>query len=495
MKKIFAVFQSFLMTVVPALPLYAFVVIALFFLESWYDNIFFPTNLLIIVFCFPLFYMGFSGAASILGSFKVALGGFIGGETDSIELESVGSGYFRIKIITAEDKKVGKMILILLGGVLLSPFVIIAWIIQVGRIILSQSYCDKINAIFNESKKSILLFVSLALVGSIVPFANEGILRIQDSIYSVDKFEFEFVDFSYNGEEWAGFNNVKYSYTLKYAFQNNGKKLGSISGDIIIENQEGVKFVLEDRWLSVYGQTSQKDFEKHFVEYYFYVLDDKTEINSMLKSDNADIKISLVIYEANWDKGMGNGTRDYEDGQQIVIKDFGVLDVQQPQLPNDGANGNQDENTNELNYQQAISLYNNGEYEKALAIFQGLGNYKQSADYISNCEDKLFYVQMENDLHNVAGSVAVLPDNYQLSGSYSSNYYIYYKYDYFMGFSADFSCDQNEMQSCLNSFSTKLINNGYSCLSEGVYQKENTIILLSYFEGDNYFTYQAFKTE
>lgn len=132
-------------------------------------------------------------------------------------------------------------------------------------------------------------------------------------------------------------------------------------------------------------------------------------------------------------------------------------------------------------------------YEQALIAFNKLGDYKLSLDYVTRCEDKLFYIQMEKELIAVAGENAILPDDYELYISYSSNDTIYYKYDTYIGFSADFYCDRYEMLSYLKEFDKKLVNNAYSLLNEGVYKKESTIIQFFYFEGDDYFTYQAFK--
>ena len=486
MSKISAIVKSFITTVCPAFPIYFFTYIGLFVYLDWIENIFFPAGMLIYVFLFPLFYMVFCGGVNCFKALGLAFMGFKGELQDSYYVEKDKSDNINIKVVKSRDKGLTNAALYMIGGIIVSPLVIIVWIIQIFRIIMSQPYCETINKTFNENRSGAIFYLCLSIASILICCSNFAILPLQDKKYSVDSFNFEYVSFEYTGKEWG----EKWQYDLKYEFQNNGSKLGKLHGDIIIEGRNGLQYKIEDKNLTVYSASLYyPDFNKQLVYYYFYVPKAEVELNNMLKSNNNDFKIYLSVSYSDWDS---NRIRNYKNGKQIILKDFGNNNqFPTPQKPDSGE-GTEISST-EQKYQQAITLYNSGEYEQALAKFNELGNYKQSVNYVTKCEDKLFYVQMEKDLVSVAGNNAILPNNYELYFSYSKDYYIYYDYDYHLGFSADLYSSQLDIQSFLNNFETKLVNNGYSCLSSGVYKKDNTVILLGYFEGDSYFTYQAFK--
>lgn len=491
MSKISAILKSFVMTVVPAIPLYFFTYFGIFKYSYWYEEIFFPTNLLIIIVLLPLIYMSICGAMEVIKALKISLVE-VGGEKDSYVIRSNGMGTYRITKISAADKKNSKFLLILFEGILLSPFVIILWLIQTVKIILSNKYCEEINQLFNNSRYNILLYCLFVVIACPSPFINDAILAGQDRVYSVANFEYSYVELSCTGKEWEGFSNESYIYDLKYNFKNTSKKAGGLRGSIVIESRNcNAKFELRDKNLTVYAPPlQQRDFEKHEVYYYFYVPISETNVNNMLQSNLNDVKIYLDVKESNWGD---NKVRHYKEGEVVILKDFGALSNENP-LPNPGGGaGSQETNTIETKYQNAITKYNQGDYEGAKAIFSSLGNYKQSLDYVELCEDKVFYKTMEQALVNVAGSNAILPNDYSLYTSYSENEYIYYNGSYRLGFCADLYSNSVEIEEYINSFISTLVNNGYSNIDDGTYKKGNTIIQIGYFDGDSYFTYQAFK--
>lgn len=150
----------------------------------------------------------------------------------------------------------------------------------------------------------------------------------------------------------------------------------------------------------------------------------------------------------------------------------------------------------ENNYKEAVSLYNQGKYSEAQVIFESLGEYKDSAWYADQCENKAFYQEMETHLHDVAGSNAILPDNYTLYLAYNYNDYFYYNHTEYRAFFCDFRISASEESSYISKFKTKLISNGFTAMDNNTYKKGSTMIYISDIqEGytDNYINYYAWK--
>lgn len=499
--KLKAIGKSFLMTAVPTFPILTCVYVAGWCLFDKWNNLPFWCQIIVWISALFLFVVAVLSATCFQNVLKMLKWNRLsnktaewlqskGEEKHSLELVKVGSDYeIREKV---EKKDSGKAAILFFAGILLSPIVLLFWVYQVFKILFSNDYSDFINSFFDEiGAKEVFKFVVVIIISVIFAFSGDLLLMSQDAKYTPDMFNFTYVSLEYDGDDWGG-NLLGQSsvYYLRYEFQNTGKIKGGLEGDIIIEGRDGTKLELKDENLSVYP-SNERDFEKHLVEDYIYVSKSDLATNNMLKSDSKDIKITLVIKVAGWEGGL---VREYDEGKQVVLKNFGETSgSQQPGQPPQQGGTSGGVQTTEQKYQQAISLYNNGKYAEALEIFEDLNNYKQSADYIDACEEKLFYVQMENELASVAGSNAILPDNYMLQTSYSANEYILYNGNYYLGFYADFYCHRLNMQEYIYGFITKLINNGYSYVSDGVYKKANTIVQFGYFEGDDYFTYQAFK--
>ena len=153
-------------------------------------------------------------------------------------------------------------------------------------------------------------------------------------------------------------------------------------------------------------------------------------------------------------------------------------------------------NYKETSYQNAINLYNSGKYAEAKEIFDALGNYRDSASYSDKCEDKVFYQQMENYLHEVAGNNAILPDNYVLYLGYTQNDWFYYEYEDYRAFSADFVVDDSQVNTYLNNFRNKLTSNGFTAVNANIYKKGSTMIYFSDIQegySSKYIDYYAWK--
>lgn len=486
--KLKAIGISFLVTVVPALVFFSSCMMAGIIFNNVISDLFFPLSILGIVLCIPT---GILFTLSLLGGGKC------------MEVVNANLVVFKIdgKLYTIDTNPSqtsaakGGFVLSLFIFLLTVPISVLIWLASSIIMFFNE---NKANIVIENSKKyfkKMFLLLGASVAGLGLSCVNFGLVGLQDAKYTPEMFNFTYVSLEYDGDDWGG-NLLGQSsvYYLRYEFQNTGKIKGGLEGDIIIEGRDGTKLELKDKVLSVYP-SNERDFEKHLVEDYFYVSKSDVKTNDMLKSNSNDIKITLVIKVAGWEGGsIEPKVREYDEGKQVVLKNFGETSgSQQPGQPPQQGGTSGGVQTTEQKYQQAISLYNNGKYAEALEIFEDLNNYKQSADYIDACEEKLFYVQMENELVNVAGSNAILPDNYLLQTSYSANEYILYNGNYYLGFYADFYCHRLDMQEYINNFITKLINNGYSYVSDGVYKKANTIVQFSFFEGDDYFTYQAFK--
>lgn len=136
-----------------------------------------------------------------------------------------------------------------------------------------------------------------------------------------------------------------------------------------------------------------------------------------------------------------------------------------------------DSSSLENNYQYAISLFNNGDYLLAKEIFKSLDDYKDSYNYVVLCDDKYYKKELENNLHNIAGNSAVLPDNYEIYLSYSTNSSIYYNNVYY---DSVFSCDLLVNSSnYIEEFNNKLLNLGFTKVEENTYKKGLTIIKIT----------------
>lgn len=150
----------------------------------------------------------------------------------------------------------------------------------------------------------------------------------------------------------------------------------------------------------------------------------------------------------------------------------------------------------EVSYQKALNLFNAGNYNKAKELFDCLASYKDSEQYATVCEDKIFCINMENSLYEVAGSSAILPDNYDIYASYSQNQTFYYQSYSYSAFYCDLTVTQEQKNTYLTNFKNKLHYNGFVQVDDNIYKKNSTMISFSNVkEGyvGNYIDYYAWK--
>lgn len=483
MIKLKAIGMSFLITVGPAVVVFACLMMAVPVVDIAFNELFSPLSFLGLICALPIgivMFVAFWGGIKCCGVVYSNLVIFkVDGNFHTVDMNPGATS----------SAKLG-FVLSLIAFLLMIPISLFIWLASSVVILFSKKRAEFIIENSSVSINKLFLLIIVCVGSLALSCINFGLVALQDLKYSVNNFQFNYNCFEYTGtEKGFGISGEKCRYELKYDFQNLGNKSGWIYGDIVIESENGLKYIIEDKNLSTYNAPDyQPDFDKHIVLFYFYIPTEKEKLNNMLRSNIDDLKITLVVNSSNWGYGWGaSRTRTYQNGKRIILKDFGEINGNKP------SEENSSEVTIEQKYQEAIILYNNAMYEQALNSFTNLGDYKLSLDYVAQCEDKLFYIKMEKDLINVAGENAILPDNYVLYISYNTNYGIYYKYDYYIGFSADFCCSYDDIKSYLNEFDKKLVNNDYSLLSEGVYKKDSTVIQFFYFEGNDYFTYQAFK--
>ena len=501
--KLKAIGKSFLLTALPTFP-----PIATFYIAGWcsdrWNELFFWTGLLSLIFVVFLGVVAILSAAcfqNVLDMIKWnrlsnATAEWLqskGEKKRSLVFVKVGEDYEIKEKVEKENS--GKAGILFFAGILLSPVVLLFWVYQVFKILFSNNYSDFINSFYDERSKDIVKFVIVIILSVVMAFSSELMLVLQDAKYSVNNFDFKYVSFEYGGDDWGGNNLGQCSvYYLTYEFQNVGNIKGGLSGDIIAELKTGEKIkIISNDSLTPYYPSYERDFERYSRNCYWYLPLSNIQANNTLKNNLNEVKIYALVTYAGWEGGVIESQgRTYDNPVEIVIKDFGVGGQTQSPGQTGGDNSGTELST-EQKYQQAITYYNNGQYEQALEIFGNLGDYKQSSDYVLACEEKLFYVQMEKDLYSVAGNNAILPDNYLLNLSYSANEYTYYSGNYYLSFYANFYCHRLEMQEYLNNFITKLICSGYSYVNDGVYKKDNNIIKFEYFEGLDSFDYYAFK--
>lgn len=486
LNKLKAIGISFLVTVVPAAVLFICCMTAGVVFNEVFEDLFFPLSILGILFGIPI---------GIVCALALNCGGkMLGVVNSNLVIFKAGNNIYKIDTNPSQTSAAKSgMIVSILIFLLIVPITLLIWLVSSVVLLCSEKRANIVIKNSKDSSKKALFLLGACTISLGLFCANFGLRALQDAKYDVNAFTFEYVSLEYHGDEWSGNLLGEASlYYLKYEFQNEGKVKGGLEGNIIIESIDGDKLELKDQTLTVYP-ANEDDFEKHLVEYYFYVSKTEENVNDMLKFQKDKIKISLVVKMAGWEGGfIESRLRVYDNGKQIVLKDFGVGGQDQSPSQTGGDNSGT-EFTTEQKYQQAITYYNNGQYKQALEIFESLSGYKQSSDYFLACEEKLFYMQMENDLYIVAGNNAILPDDYLLNLAYSVNEYAYYNGNYYLSFYANFYCHRLEMNEYLNDFISKLIYNDYLYLSDGVYKKGDTVIMFAYIDGLDSFDYYAFK--
>lgn len=317
LNKLKAIGISFLVTVVPAAVLFICCMTAGVVFNEVFEDLFFPLSILGILFGIPI---------GIIFALALNCGGqMLGVVNSNLVIFKAGNNIYKIDTNPSQTSAAkGGMIVSILIFLLIVPISVLIWIASSLVMLFSE---ERANIVIENSKdsfkKALLLLVGCTISSGLF-CANFGLRALQDAKYDVNAFTFEYVSLEYHGDEWGG-NLLGESslYYLKYEFQNEGKVKGGIEGNIIIESIDGDKLELKDQTLTVYP-ANEDDFEKHLVEYYFYVSKTEENVNDMLKFQKDKIKISLVVKMAGWEGGfIESRLRVYDNGKQIVLKDFG----------------------------------------------------------------------------------------------------------------------------------------------------------------------------
>lgn len=314
MKKLRAIGVAFVVTVGPALVLFVSVMLGVPIVKAS-DDLFFPLSILGVLLNIPL------GIVAVMAIY---------GGSFCVNIVYSNLRFFKVQDTIVEvdvnpsatsTAKFG-FVLSLIMFFLMVPISLVLWLITSVFIVCDDKYADKvIGGGLKSSAKFLRLFLVCVLALGIA-CANFGLKSVQDAEYSIDGYTFEYVEFSHTGTERRSPVLTVENYDLKYKFRNNTKKECSLRGKIVIETRNlRVKYELKDKSLTVFENYYEQDFEDHLVYYHFFIDSGETEINNALRQDIEDIKIYLIVENANW----GNGkTRDYDDGKIIVLKDFGT---------------------------------------------------------------------------------------------------------------------------------------------------------------------------
>lgn len=112
----------------------------------------------------------------------------------------------------------------------------------------------------------------------------------------------------------------------------------------------------------------------------FVLTIDERESDKTLALYNASISKLQIEYKLTKITFDTYETQTYSESYQ-VIKPYGSY--------GGDTSGEEQEKINEQKYQQATSLFNQGKYEEALAIFETISFYKDSSTYITNCRNAI----------------------------------------------------------------------------------------------------------
>ena len=381
--KLKAIGISFLVTVSPAAVVFACCMFAGVIFNDVYNALFFPTSLLGILLLIPI---GIVCAFALSGGVSC-----VSIVYSNLAIFKFGDNIYKIDANpnVSSSAKLGFIISIVMF-LLMIPISVLIWIASSIVILFSQR---RTKVVLENSKDSFkkLAIVLVGCIGALgLGCINFGLLALQDAKYSVDNFDFKYISFEYDMEDWGGNLLGQCSvYYFTYEFQNTGTVKGGLSGDIIIEIKNGEKIkIISDEGLTPYP-SSEDDFEKHVRKTYLYVPVSNTQANNTLKNNLNDVKIYALVTYAGWEGGfIESRGRNYDNPIEIVIKDFGVGGKTQSPGQTGGENPGTGL-TNEQKYQQAKGLYNQGKYQEAYDIFIQLGSYSDSSIWANNCEEKM----------------------------------------------------------------------------------------------------------
>ena len=159
---------------------------------------------------------------------------------------------------------------------------------------------------------------------------------------------------------------VGFYFTIK---NNSPYDVEDLSIDYIVEIKE-----TNFKWsYSVEFYPSKTLFTKGSTLKFITNIDERTsnEMISLYYSTFEKLQVQCRITEIEF----ADGVSKVYDEEFAIIKRF-------------GSSGNEDiDKEIENSYQKAISLYESGKYEEALAIFKTISSYKESQEYIKKCED------------------------------------------------------------------------------------------------------------
>lgn len=294
--------------------------------------------------------------------------------------------------------------------------------------------------------------------------------------YSAENFTLKVVSKTndkFNESLADGYIGAGYYYTFKFEITNQSPyTTNKIVGNMDVLNSNGK--VLSTSVITLTGSLDSGTTKSWDVQLNVSKGDEAKEIwNTPLDLLEITFKITNISFQDGTNKR-------YSDTKNVVIHS-----VSKNIDKNDSA---------ESKYQYALSLFESKKYEEAMQIFTSLDSYKQSIEYATICEQKIFYSTMKKKLKYIAGDDVILPDNCEVF-SYSEYQYTYFQGKEYPCFFADVSVAKNDTNYLVN-FRQKLISNGYIQINEFEYTKGYTVVQFSDLQegySDNNINYYAFS--
>ena len=250
----------------------------------------------------------------------------------------------------------------------LQPISLLFWL---GLLIVMAGYVY--YAIFNDSERTTKVSLLACLISCVLVVGGcfaSGTLRANHISSTCEDIHISIVD-KYESDERSMYVDG-YVTAFKIKVTNDKyKDIIQIKGDMMIYDENGT--LLDSSIVTLSGDILSKDSTT------FTLNIDRRSSEEIIKlyyattkELSATFKISKIIFE-------GHTGEEYPNSRLMEILSLG-----------ESSDGNSDtEQTTEEKYLSAIELYENGKYTEAIAIFEQIINYKESANYISLCEQAL----------------------------------------------------------------------------------------------------------
>lgn len=214
---------------------------------------------------------------------------------------------------------------------------------------------------------------------------RERFNNIISNRYSAENFTLKVVSKTndkFNESLADGYIGAGYYYTFKFEITNQSPyTTNKIVGNMDVLNSNGK--VLSTSVITLTGSLDSGTTKSWDVQLNVAKGDEAKEIwNTPLDLLGITFKITNISFQDGTNKR-------YSDTKNVVIH---------------SVSKNIDKNDSAKNkYQYALSLFESEKYEEAMQIFTSLDSYKQSIEYATICEQKIFYSTMKKKLKNIAG--------------------------------------------------------------------------------------------